>query len=148
MAHLRPVTPGAICGLALLAVVACHAAEPAPPAPLFAAVQAFIADSLRPEATASGRQFSVVADTGGAWASALATTPTPGAERRPTLELYLSRAELHGDSAIVHARLIGCTPTVPGMNFYEHTVRLRFFLADGVWQYRGRTTDRIADGGC
>jgi hypothetical protein len=148
MAHLKPITSGACRGLALFVVLACHAAEPAPPAPLVAAVRTFIADSLRPEATASGRQFFVVTDTGGAWASTLATTATPHAERQPTLELYLSRAELHGDSAIVHARLIGCTPTVPGMNFYEHTVRLRFFRADGAWHYRGLTTDRIADGGC
>jgi len=148
MAHFKSITRSAVCGLALFAVLACRPAEPAPPAPLLAAVRTFIADSLCPEASASGRQFSVVTDTGGAWASALATTSTPGAERRPTLELYLSRAEVHGDSAIVHARLIGCTPTVPGMNFYEHTVRLRFLRADGAWQYRGRTTDRIADGGC
>jgi hypothetical protein len=148
MARLKRIRPGAVCRVALFAVLGCRAAEPAPPAPLLAAVQTFIADSLRPEAAASARQFSVVTDPGGAWASALATAPMSSATRQPTLELYLARAELHGDSAVVHARLVGCTPAVPGMNFYEHTIRLRFLRADGAWQYRGRTTDKVADGGC
>ena len=147
--HLTLIGPGAVCGLALFAVLSCRATEPTPSAPLRAAVQTFIADSLRPQAAASGRQFSVLTDTDGAWASALATAPTSSATRRSTLELYLARAELHGDSAIVHARLIGCTPTIPGMNFYEHTIRLRFQrVHSGAWQYRGRTTDKIVDGGC
>src|SRR6478752_5127902 len=105
MAHFKPIIRSAVCGLALFAVLACRPAEPAPPAPLLAAVRTFIADSLRPEASASGRQFSVVRDTGGAWASALATAPLSSATRQPTLELYLARAELQGDSGIVHARL-------------------------------------------
>jgi hypothetical protein len=148
MSHLKLTRSGAVCGLGLFAILGCRAAEPAPPAPLLAALQTFITDSLRPPTTDSGRQFSVVKDTGGAWASTLATAPAPRATRHATLDVYLGRAELHGDSAIVYARLVSCTPTVPGMNFSEHKIHLRFLRADGAWQYRGSTTDMIADGGC
>src|SRR5438094_4287494 len=120
-AYRHRIQPGAICGLAFLGVWGCHVAEPAPPASLLAALQVFIADSLRLPTAASGRLFFVETDTDGTWARALATAPTPSFARQPTLELHLGRAELHGDSAFIHARLVGCTPAVPGMNFYEHT---------------------------
>ena len=142
------IAPGMILGLALLAVSACRVAAPVPPAPLVAAVQALIVDSLRPQATAAGVQFTVVPDTDGTWARALATTARPSETRQPTLELHLGRAALRADSAIVDARLVGCTPAVRGMNFFIHYIRLRFLRTDGEWSYRGRTTDLIADGEC
>ena len=147
-ANLWRIAPNMICVLALLGVSGCRVAAPAPPAPLVAAVQSLIADSLRPQATAAGVHFSVVPDTDGTWARALATTAAPSAPRQPTLELHLARAELHGDSATIHAQLVGCTPAVRGMNFFVHYVRFRFLQADGTWQYGGRTVDMIADGGC
>lgn len=147
-AYCWRIAPSMLCGLALLGVSGCRVAALAPPAPLVAAVQTLITDSLRPQATAAGVHFSVVPDTDGTWARALATTATPSATRQPTLELHLSRAELHGDSATIHARLVGCTPAVRGMNFFVHYIRLRFLRADGAWAYRGRTTDMIADGEC
>jgi hypothetical protein len=122
----------AICALALLGAWSCRVAEPAPPAPLRAALQTFITDSLRPQTVASGRRFSVEADTDGVWARALATAPPPSAARQPTLDLHLGRAEMHGDSAAIHARLVSCTPSVSGMNFSVHTIRLRFLQEGGA----------------
>ena len=147
-AYLWRIVPHLTCGLALLGVSDCRRAAPGPPAPLVAAVRMLITDSLRPQATAAGVHFSVVPDTNGTWARALGTTATPSAVRQPTLELHLAHAELHGDSAIIHARLVGCTPAVRGMNFFVHYIRLRFLRADGAWAYRGRATDMIADGEC
>ena len=147
-AFLNRIKARAFVALALHGAWSCRATEPASPAPLLTALQAAVADSLRPEAAVRGQQFSIEADTGGAWARALATAPTPSAARQPTLVLYVGRAELHGDSAIVHARLVGCTPQVPGMNFYVHTIRLRFVREEREWRYRGRSTDAVADGGC
>src|SRR5258705_7703194 len=114
-AFLNRRKPRAIVSLALLGAWSCRLTEPASRAPLLTALRAGVADSLRPEAVVRGQQFSIEADTDGAWARALATVPTSSAARRPTLVLHVGRAELHGDSAIVHARLVGCTPQVPGM---------------------------------
>ena len=147
-AYFWRIAPNMICGLAMLGAPGCRVAAPAPPAPLVAAVQTVISDSLRPRSTAAGVHFAVVPDTDGTWARALATTATPSAARQPTLELHLGGVEQRGDSAIVHARLVGCTPAVRGMNFFVHYIRLRFLQADGGWQYRGQTTDMIADGEC
>src|SRR5215203_756498 len=107
--------PGAIVALALLGAWSCRVTQPASRAPLLAALGAVIADSLRPEATSRGQQFSVATDTDGMWARSLAAAAAPTSPRQPTLVLHLGRAELHPDSAIIHARLFGCTPQVPGM---------------------------------
>ena len=147
-ACLNRIRPGVIGALALLGASSCRVTPPASRAPLLAALRTVIADSLRPEAASRGQQFTVETDTDGAWARSLAAAATPTSSRQPTLVLSLGRAALHPDSAIIHARLIGCTPQVPGMNFYEHTIRLRFVRANDDWQYRGRTIDAIADGGC
>ena len=149
-AYFRRIALSMICGLALvlLGISGCRVTAPAPPAPLVAAVQSFITDSLRPQSTAAGVQFSVVPDSNGGWARALVTTVTPTNSRQPTLELRLARIALDGDSATVHAQLVGCTPAVRGMNFFVHTIRLRFRRVDSGWQYLGRTIDMIADGEC
>ena len=147
-AHPTRLRLRAVCGLAWSTAVACRAADTAPPAPLLAAVETYITDSLRPSAAGSVGRFAVRTDTGGSWASALVTRPASRDPRQATLELYLARAEVLGDSAVIHARLVSCAPDVAGINFSDDMVRLRFRRTDGAWTYVGTTVDQFADGRC